>query len=245
MRKLPQLKSMMEKPITLVDLATFAALLQGSRNRFFRVVWESGQNKRLRKTGDGAQYKSREVTKLYCLTARNDFSFQNSVLAELERRGASEEGEGWEAQERTWGGHISHTPFVVHQAKGKDDSPEPERLYGHFLPATRKVKKADGTITFQKQYQHVAGETGYYVDGKKVSDEVMEALEYAKAEPETELDKARHTVHPVNARLDDVLWFKIAGHWYRLRQPTQADIEAVKNAALEFSATVEEAAAAA
>jgi len=233
MKNLPKLKQLMEKPVALVDIATFAALLHASRNRFFRVVWESNQNKRLKKTGEGAQYKEKEVTKLYVATMRNDYSFHNSVINELKRKNEMEEAADWEPEDRTWGEHVPHTPFVVHQVEG-----EPNRLYGHFLPAIN-------LHTGSKAYHEISGETGYYVDGEKANDKTLKALEYSRKAPTTELDKARMKVHPVNARLDDVLWFKIAGKWYRMRQPTDEDIENLTAAALEFSAKVESEVAAA
>ena len=217
---LPKLKQLIGKPVILVDIATFASLLHVARNRFFRVVWQSNQNKRLKKTGEGVAYKGREVTKLYVLTARNDFSFKTSVLNELKRRNEMEEAEDWEPEERTWGEHIDHTPFIVHQVEG-----EPNRLYGNFLPTT---------------YHEIEGETGYYVDGEKADDAALKALEYAKKAPTTELDKARQKVHPVNTRLDDVLWCKVSGRWYRLKSATDNDIERLAKAAAEYSAKVEQ-----
>lgn len=230
MRKLPLLKQIMGKPVITVDLATFAGLLQASRNRFFRVIWESNQNARLKKTGPGAEYKGKDVRKLYILTARNGYNFRNSMKAELERRGATEEAATFEAKERTWGAHIPNTPFVIHQCAGKDGlSYEPERLYGHFLPAI-------DLKTGKHAYHFIDGETGYYVDGEKIDDKTIRALEYERKKPTTVVEVARDKVKPVNARLDDVLYFKIAGSWYRLKQPTYDEIEALADAAVESAA---------
>ena len=230
-RKLPKLKQLVGKPVKTVDISTLAFLLQQSRNKFFRVIWESNQNKRLKKTGEGAKYKERQVTKLYILTARNDFNFETSVRNELKRRGELQAAKDWDGpQERTWGDHIPHTPFVVYQAEG-----EPTRLYGNFLPATKP-------LTSKHAYHTIPGETGYYVEGEKVDDAEMKALEYARKAPETATDEARQKVHPVNTRLDDVLWFKIGGQWYRMKPPTMKEVEKLAIATKEYAEKVAAAA---
>ena len=47
--KLPVLKSMMEKPVSTIDLATLALLMYQSHNRFVRIIWCSNQNDRIYK----------------------------------------------------------------------------------------------------------------------------------------------------------------------------------------------------
>ena len=221
---------MMEKPITTIDLATLTGMLHGCRNHFLRVVWESNFNDQVYKTNE---YKGRTITKVHCMVARNDFSFRNSVLNELERRGASEEGEGWEPQQLSWGERIPFTPFSIHCVK-EGRTGEPERLYAHFLPAVNHGRK---------QYHHVEGECGFYIDSVKCPDEEIESILYERRAPETELERARHLVHPVRLRLDDIMFIKIAGHWYKLKKPSKIDIENVKDAALEYAASMEAIAA--
>lgn len=206
--------------VTPVDIATLAGLLWAHNNHFFRVAWISNQNKRLRKTGPGLAYKYRDVQKLYVTTVRNNYNFEASVQSLLQNRGQAEHGENWQAEERTWGNHIPHTPFVVHQC---DDPGEPYRLYGHFLPI---------------RWHHLLGETGYYVDGEKADDTIIRSLEYARRVPTAPLDVARRDKHPVNPRLDNVIAFKIGGSWYSVTPPTFEDIEALAHAADEFAAAI-------
>ena len=231
--RFPELASMMGKSVTEVSLATLSFLLYSSRNKYFRLIWESSQNEYIRKTGGGAAFKDRDLTRVYCLTCRNDYSFKNSVLAELKRRGASEEGEGWEPRSRSWGSQIENLSlFVVYQVK-EGATGEPERLYGNFLPAVdRKGRKC---------YWHVENETGFWCDGVKVDDSFIKELLYERKSPETELEKARFSIKPVNCRLDNILFFKISGKWYKLRKPTTEEITAVKDAALDFSEQLAEA----
>lgn len=205
-----------------VDIVELAGLLWEHTNRFFRVVWCSNQNKRLKKKGDGAPYKEMDVRKCYVLTARNSFNFANRVAKLMAERGG--DVDDWTPDERTWGSHLDGTPFVEHENKGGDLL---SRLYGHFLPV---------------KYHDVDGLTGYYADGVKEDDAKMRELEYKRAKPKDALGQARRDAHPVNARLDDVLAFKIGGTWYTVEPPSDADIERLAASAVKFSQQVEKSA---
>lgn len=205
--------------IVHVDIVTLASLLWEHRNRFFRVAWCSNQNKRLKKKGDGLPYKTQDVRKCYVATMRNSYNYRNRVAKLMSERG--EDVGDWQPQERKWGGHIDGTPFVEHENTGDDKL---SRLYGHLLPV---------------KYYTVDGLTGYYADGVKQDDAKMKALEYAKKKPTDVLTQARQDAHPVNARLDDVLVFKIGGQWYTVEPPTPAEIKALAASAIEYGQKVE------
>lgn len=245
------------KMVKRIDVATFVSLLMGSRHKFLTLVWQSNKSKELYQTervcsecghvffgratkcpvegcqGKGKQqptpFKGKAVTRVYVAAMRNDFNFENAVRNMLERQG--EDASEWEGpKERTWGKHIDNTPFVVHTPK--DD--ELMRLYGHFLPGTRKNGK--------RSYFEVKGFTGYYVNGRKADDKEVEKYKRPRKEAETAVDKARLEQHPVNARLDDGAFVKIAGQWYLILPPSDEEIESVSKAVLEFSQVVAEAA---
>lgn len=208
-----------ENNIVHVDVVTLASLLWEHNNRFFRVAWCSNQNKRLKKKGAGLPYKTQDVRKCYVATMRNNYNYRNRVAKLMSERG--DDVGDWQPKERTWGGHLDGTPFVEHENTGDDQL---SRLYGHFLPV---------------RYYTVDGLTGYYADGEKQDDAKMKALEYAKKKPTDALTEARQDAHPVNARLDDVLVFKIGGQWYTVDPPTPADIQALAASAIEYSKKVE------
>lgn len=205
-----QLKQLVGKNVQTIDVASLAAILHAHRNHFLRVVWESNQNNRLKKTGEGEEFKNREVTKLYVATVRNDFNFENAVKNRLTKKECGK----WTPQERTWGDHIPLTPFVVHQCKD-----EPKRLHGHFFPV---------------KYHSIPGETGYYVDGEKADDKKLKSLEYSKKKPDSKLDQTRQDCHPVNARLDDILYFKV-GKWYKVLPANEEEIQSLAEAAQEYA----------
>lgn len=199
-----------------VTVAEFASVLYDQRNRFIRVVWHSNQNGRLYKTGKGAAYKHCDVRKLYVATARNGFSFANRVKKILADRGESAAAVGWQPQARTWGGHVPRMPFVIHRNTSSD---ELQRLYSNFLVV---------------RYYSLPGETGYYVDGVKANDKQLKSLEYPRKKPTTALAKARYDGHPVNARLDDVIAFRVGGNWYNVIPPTAPQIEQLATNAAAF-----------
>ena len=244
------------KNIVRIDIATLVGLLQASRHQFMTLVWQSEQTKRFYATqrrcdcghvffgravtcpecgGKGKQeptaIKGHSVTRVYVAAVRNDFNFENSVRNMLARQGHDNAADEWQGpQERTWGEHVDHTPFVVHTPK----SDGVMRLYGHFLPGTRR----DGS----RSYFTVDGFTGYYLDGQKADDAEIEALKRPRKPAETETDAARLAQHPVNARLDDGAFVKIAGQWYLVLPPSAEQIESVAAAALAFANQVEAAA---
>jgi hypothetical protein len=194
-----------DEAIQTVPAAGLASLLWQHNNHFFRVAWASRQNDRLKKTGDGAAYKSKDVRKLYVASVRNNYSFRNRVNTLLSPE-LQEAHANWTPQERKWGVHVNGTPFVHHRPK-QDNV---HRLYGHFLPM---------------RYFDMP-ETGYYVDGEKAADDAeIKALEYERKEAADELGKARSEARPVNPRLDDVLCFKVGGTWYAVEPASEVEIE--------------------
>ena len=209
---------LLTEPQIEADLPTLATIMQNRRNQFMRVVWHSNQNKSLQKKGPGAEYKNKEVRKLYVATVRNDFNFEQRVRKILETNGQAYAAVGWQAQPRTWGEHVKKTPFVIHENVGDDLL---ERLYANFLPV---------------RWWDFAGITGYYVDGVKVPNATIEALRYARKEAVGELAKARYEAHPVNTRLDNVVAMFVAGRWYKIAPPTAASIEALANLAKNYAA---------
>lgn len=203
---------LVNEPFIEVDLLTLISIMQTRRNQFMRIVWHSNQNQRLKKTGPGVPYKAKDVRKLYVATVRNSFDYANRVKKILADKGQSQAATGWTPQERTWGGHIKGTPFVVHENTGDD---ELNRLYANFLV---------------QRWWDFKGHTGYWVDGIKADDNeqaVIKGLEYAKKEAVTELDKARREAHPVNSRLDNITAMLVAGTWYKIKPATEKQIEAL------------------
>lgn len=211
-------KSSIAKHATSVDIDTLAHLLWEANNRFVRIVWESSQSKRFRKTNNPFELKY--VTKRYVATVRNNYSFKHSV-----RRYCLSQGEphpDFVPNERTWGGHIKHTPFVRH--RNHDDNIL--RLHLHLLPTK----------------YHSTEESGYYLNGDKMDGKSVKQLEKFKTDrkkPEGVLDTARLKKHPVNARMEDVLFMKISGNWYKLKSPSVKKMEALVNAVSEFSRKLE------
>lgn len=251
------------KQVVRVDIATFAGLLMGSRHRFITLVWQSEQSNRFYQTqrrcdtcghvffgraaacpvkgcgGKGVQeptqIKGASIERVYVAGCRNDFNFANSVRNHLERNGEAEAAAAWEGpKERAWGEHVPHTPFVAHAPA--DDGLC--RLYGHFLPGTRR----DGS----RSYFNVPGFTGYYVNGVKApNDKALEAYKRPRQAPKDATEAARLEQHPVNARLDGTCFAKIAGQWYLVKAATPAQIEKLAAAAMDYAAKVEAEVAAA
>lgn len=203
------------KDVVLIDCVELTQLLFDHRNHFIRVVWHSDQNKRLRKTGDGAPYKTKKVRKLYVATARNNFNFANRVRKILADQGALKDAKNWQPQARTWGKHIEGTPFLIYENGSSDCL---ERLYGHFL-----IEK----------FWNYDGITGFYVDGEKaLGDEdamLWELSSKEKKSDESRLDKARRLARPTNARLDDIVGIRVGGQWYRVKRSTMKLIETLAN----------------
>jgi hypothetical protein len=169
------------------------------------------------------------IERVYVAAVRNDFNFGNAVRNMLERQGESEAADDWQGPgKRTWGNHINHTPFVAHTPA--DDGLM--RLYGHFLPGTRRGGK--------RSYFEVPGFTGYYVDGKLAADQAaVGAYKKPVTVSEDATTAARKEQHPVNARLDGACFAKIAGQWYLVMPATPAQIEALTAAALDYSQQIE------
>ena len=187
------------KAAETLDWEEFCTRLHLARNRFLRVYVCSRRNERLRKTGN--PFLDREVRKVYVYTVRNGFNFHEAVEREVARNGgnpATVERHG-----RSWGRHLNGGPFVIHHHK--TDGP---RLHAHFMPV--------------KQYH--AEYTGYYVDGVKIDDTEMAPFVPGRPEPTTPAEMAKAKLHPINSRLEDILYVKLSGKFYRIKCPSALEV---------------------
>jgi len=161
------------------------------------------------------------IEKVYNCLVRNNYSYPNSVERELERNGY--DSSNVEYQGRKWGSHVGgikdnrvpRTPFIIHEHK----SDGVKRLHGKFKPS---------------DFLEMEGETGYYVDGVKIDDALIAPFVKKKKKPETPEEEAKQKSFPVNCRLENILYMKISGSWYRLKTPSIDEIEALALAAEQW-----------
>jgi len=214
---------------TLIDLGQLSGLIFLDNNHFEEVIVCSNREKSVLKHRRDENrniigtnpYWGQKIEKVYDMIVRNNFSFRNSVENDLARRGELEAPV--EVASRTWGRHLGgckgnsvpRTPFVIHE--NEEDG---LRLHVHFKPSGRL---------------EIDGETGYYVDGDKIDDSTIEPFVKNYSKVKTAEEQSRERNHPVNARLHNILYIRISGQWYRLKTPTQEEIETLAETAEEWA----------
>jgi len=206
----------------LASISQLAGLFQHYSGKFIWFEWESAKkvNKtilkadapagsRLKINREPNPYANCTVTKRYCASMRNNFSFENRVRKIAEQRGV-EVPQDWKPEKRTWGGQVKGTPLVLHELQ--DDGVH--RVYTKLQP----IKYNNNDLT------------GYYVDGVRVENQKEFEARYMppKSVPRDAFAKVRKDAHPVSARLENTLFVRMGGNTYQLPETiTVEEIEAI------------------
>jgi hypothetical protein len=195
------------------EIITFDDLsmkLYFSKCRFLRVYSCSNRNSRLRKTDN--PYRHDTIDKVVVATVRNGYRFYESVEREVVKQGGNPADV--ERIGRQWGRHLRGSDhFTVH--RNRTDGVN--RLHAYLMP----VK------------WHSAEYVGYYVNGVKVDDAELRPFEYQRRAPATVADAAKQKRHPWEPRLENILYIKLSGVFYRIAAPTQEEVNALAEAAEE------------
>jgi len=198
------------KAAQVIDWQEFTVLLFLAKNRFLRVYACSNRENRLRKTGN--PYRGERIEKVVCYTVRNGYRYYEAVEKEVAKNGGNpDDVERWG---RSWGRHLRGAyHFTIHRNRAD----RVNRLHAYLMPVKR----------------HVAEWTGYYVNGEKIDDAELQPFERDRPEPETVVDAAKAKRHPYEPRLEDILYVKLGGVFYRIQAPTTDEVNALADSAEE------------